>query len=684
LFFDVIKISICTQQFNSQRWNEMPNLNPTSKKQTEIVNYARDTYPGLYSENETINLESSSAKVLLNDYKEQIGFNKIGFARPLGGFFYQFFYAILGAAFSAATIGFFYGFLFPWPESKSMGGFAGILFVLIQTIFNIPTNFALEMFVAEYRVKDPPKMLEFIRFYIWYQMITGVILVTGLSIFTLNFIQEGNLVWAKYFMLIIIAKEYPAMTGIFITLIRALQQFNVESGLNFLTGTVLGNITEIVFALFGRFVIGANPVIGPMMGIAIGLSLGDLCKELVSMLICGFAVRKVIKPWGLTIKDLFIPHVGWDVVKRSVRFGFVVSIPGVISTFLGTMTTLWWFNSVPAYLTFITLSGLADSLANLIKAGGGINVYATLSEAINNRKKELASYYISMIFKFVFFFKYAIGAILLSFIPIVITIMLQVGGAENYILAVAFITPNIIATIIEQPQSTADVVIMAANKPEFSTVVNIIRDLLNFWFTYFFLFVLELPQRFGITAIVWLMPLGGFIPGLLKMIVSWVFIHKKIAPVRIKKFAWQSFIAPIFPSIVIAFVAWLWKTFIFDNMIVWLGGDMLAKILTGVISILFAFIVCAMMIFFPLYCACGGYDTNTMAIFDEAVKISGPSRFLFMPINRASHWFEKRSPLHNRFVIPYEDALREADELMRERHIKDRLTNEYKAKGFLL
>ena len=101
-------------------------------------------------------------------------------------------------------------------------------------------------------------------------------------------------------------------------------------------------------------------------------------------------------------------------------------------------------------------------------------------------------------------------------------------------------------------------------------------------------------------------------------------------------------------------------------------------LLAAIISILFAFIGCAMFIFFPLYCAFGGYDTNTMEIFDEAVKISGPSRFLFRPINWASHLFEKISPLHNRFPIPYNDALREADELMKERFIKDRLIQEMK------
>ncbi len=61
------------------------------------------------------------------------------------------------------------------------------------------------------------------------------------------------------------------------------------------------------------------------------------------------------------------------------------------------------------------------------------------------------------------------------------------------------------------------------------------------------------------------------------------------------------------------------------------------------------------------------------AIFHEACEISGPSRFLFKPIDKAMSWLAKKSKLHNRFVIPYEDAEREAQELMQEKFIIDKL-----------
>jgi hypothetical protein len=656
---------------------------PKITSDVDLHSYATQNYPDLFRADNTIDLHSTSARNFLTSYTSPQAFDKIGYARSLGGFFYEFFYAILSTALVALTFSQILGFLFPWPESRSMVDIAGILFVLLQTIFNVPTNYALDMFIGDYRIKDPPKMVQYIRFYIWYQMMSGVFLVTGLSYFVLNMLQTGDLVWAKWLMLILISREYPAFTGMFITIIRALQKFDIEAKLNFIKDTLVNNLCTYGFVLWGKYALGANPAIGPLFGIAIGYAIGTYVGEFVSMLIVMVSVRKVMLGMGFRFIELFIPYFGKDVIWRSLKFGFIVSIPAIISSFIGTMTTLWWYSYVPAYLTFITLSKLADDLANVIKAGGGINITATISEAINNGKKELTSYYISMIWKFVFFFKFAIGAIILSFIPLILNILLVAGGAENYLLAAAFITPNIIATLVEQPQDSARTVILGANRPTFNTVITIIHDVLNLGFIYLWLIVLRLPQTLGFSAVIWLIPLGGFAPGVLRMIVSWYYIHKQIAPVRFKEFFWQTFMAPIFPALIIAGVAQLWYFFVFENLIALLGGGQLAMILTGGISIMFAFIVCAMFIFFPLYGAFGGWDTNTMAIFDEAVRISGPSRFLFLPINKASHFFEKISPLHNRFPIPYEKALEEADELMQERFIKDKLTQELQGLGLI-
>ena len=127
------------------------------------------------------------------------------------------------------------------------------------------------------------------------------------------------------------------------------------------------------------------------------------------------------------------------------------------------------------------------------------------------------------------------------------------------------------------------------------------------------------------------------------------YINRKIARVKFKEFGWQAFIAPIGPSLIIALIAWAWHRWAFPFL-----EGIVGTLVAGVISILFAFVFILMFTFFPLYSFFGGWDDNTFSIFKEAVRISGPSRFLFMPIVWSSNWLIKISPFHNKFVIKYE------------------------------
>src|SRR6056297_1176989 len=88
-----------------------------------------EKYPGLYNADGTVDLESEDAQDLLSDYEKPEAFNKIGYSRSLGGFFYQFFFALIGAGFLAATYVPFLTYFYPWPESKSMADISGVLFV---------------------------------------------------------------------------------------------------------------------------------------------------------------------------------------------------------------------------------------------------------------------------------------------------------------------------------------------------------------------------------------------------------------------------------------------------------------------------------------------------------------------------------------------------------------------------
>ena len=119
-------------------------------------------------------------------------------------------------------------------------------------------------------------------------------------------------------------------------------------------------------------------------------------------------------------------------------------------------------------------------------------------------------------------------------------------------MAAAIIIPNILVTIIEEPIGHAENIILGANKPVFVTTFNIIANFVGIGLTYLYLFVLKIPEKFGIQGIIWLIPLAGLPIELTKFVLFWRYIDKHIAPVQIKKFGWQAFIAPLVPSLALA------------------------------------------------------------------------------------------------------------------------------------
>lgn len=606
-------------------------------------------------------MSSDDESSFYEKYKDS--YDLISYARPLGGWFYQFFFAIIGAVVIALTTGFILAEIYPFPESKGYNDLADKIFMIVGFMFNIPTAFSLERFIGEYRVKDPKTMVEYVRFYTWYQMLTGISLFTFMSAYTLRMLRTGNLAYATWMILIVSWREYPAMLDFYRRAIIGMQQFQRESILNFLNGTIIRPFFEFGCVLVGKAWGAANPQYGELMGIAIGYAFGTYVDDFVSMSIGALFFRKCLRPLGVSLTECFVPRVSWTVAKSALLYGFKVSIPGIFGAFIGFTTYFWWYAAIPAYLTFSQLNKLADDVANLTKRAEGININATVSEAYNNGKTKLTQYYIAQSWKFYGFFQWGISSVIIGFIPVLITTVLRAFGAEIYLLAIPFLLPNIIHTLFEMPNGTADKVILGANKPLFKSILDVAGTFGNFFLVWLWLFVFQLPQRFGVVAIYWLIPMGTFPVMLAQVVAKWWYIHKRIVPVRIP--AWQAFVAPVIPFAVVMGIASVWAVTIAPFLEATVG-----LLASAVIVVLFAFIGALMFVFIPLYALFGGWDDYGLQVFRDAVELSGPARVFFKPIYKISEALARVSPLHNRFTIPWKAATQEAEELMavRERH----------------
>ncbi|MHA1899184.1 MAG: hypothetical protein ACTSU2_17460, partial [Promethearchaeota archaeon] len=615
---------------------------------------------------ENISITDPIAQQILKDYEPPPeGFDKIGFVRPLGGFFYEFAYAIAVGLLVALTYSFILKTLYPFPDSKAYANVGNILFSFLFFVMNIPTEFSLSIFIAKYRVKNPYKMVEFIRFYIWYQMLTGVGLVTLTSIYVLYILKTGNLVYTKWLLLIYISREYPAMTNVYNSALKGLQRFDFQTKINY-AGQIISPATEFIFVLIGRFVLGRNPVFGEIMGIAIGFAIGTYVDDFFTMLISIHYMKKILKPLGFSIKDTLVPRVEKSVWKESLIFGLKLSPPGFVNTLLGFFSFFWWYDMVPAYATLLVLNDTADKIANIIRRGGGIYLKGTMSESLNNGKKKLTEYYLLYALKFSIMTMFAIGVLLYSVLPIISEVMFISAGLETWLLTTAFITPNIIESTTEQLLNISSDVILGGNRAGWNSFMSIFNSGLSIFIDYVLLFVLKWPQNVSIIVLVWIVALKDFPNKLVTLLLNYTFIQLKMVKIHYSKLVWQALVAPLPPSLTIYLFMKLWTRFVHPMMTaawgVYIGGGITA--LVAVLSLLW--------IFFPLYTFFGGWDDHGIDIFEKAVEISGPSKFLFRPIVLANKLLTK-SGLHNRFAIPYQEAVNEAEELMKERFVKDRI-----------
>ncbi len=587
------------------------------------------------------------------------GFDRVGYSRPLGGWIYQFFYALLGVAVMVVVIPVILGQLYTEPETKAYVTVAGVLFSILQSTFNVPTNWAIERWIGEYRIKNPRKMLEFISFYCWWQMTTGIGLITITSVYTLLVVVNGNLAHLTWIILLLMTREYPAMLNVFLQSIKGLQKFDYESKINFIN-EIIAKLCEFGFVLFGRYYIGANPVIGNLLGTSIGFVIGTYVNEFFGAIISGLYLRRVLRTMGLSIMDALRPNFSWDTVKRSSILGIQLSLPGLASTIVGYFIFFSWLDLVPAYATMVTLNTLADDIANISKRSEGINTKGAFAEALNNNKMKLSQYYIANTFKYYGFFTVGIACLVIGYFPTILTVMLVFGGATNYLIAIPFIVPNIIRTLWEQPEGEADKILVMAHKPIFKTTIDMVRLVLSYVFTYLYLYVWRWPQIYGITAMIWIIPMGMVVPDLIKFVAYWWYINRYICKIKIAW--WQSFVAPLIPGGLTLAEGLVWGTYVFPSL-----SLAITPIGAVIVSVLFAFAVGLIFNFIILYGAFGGWDNHTLAVFKEAVYISGPSRFLFIPVYKMTAALVKISPLHNRFPMDHEDAEREMIELMIQR-----------------
>ena len=352
------------------------------------------------------------------DYPEFRGWEAIGFHRPLASELWELVLEMIENVLYIFILAYLVPLLMPYPEIQGYRNLAGGLFYLVFVIFDVGTNFDLGRFIAEYRQKNPHKMMEYVNFVMRYQMWTGLLQVTVLSFYILRVFVYGEYGYLVWIILLEMQKQYPGMLGIFKGLLHGMQQFAVTQVMNWVQSKGIEMILNIGFVLLGRWYGEQNPEVGIIMGMAMFGVIGNYIDDLIMLPISAYYCNKVMKAGlGFSLWEALNYKVGKDVYQKALRYGIPNSILPIIGSAWGLYMTLVQSSLIPGYITLMAIASCGGNLTGIIGKMGDFNLRMMVAEAYCSGKRELAEFYISNSLKWRFFFRCLIACAIFAAFP---------------------------------------------------------------------------------------------------------------------------------------------------------------------------------------------------------------------------------------------------------------------------
>ncbi len=577
---------------------------------------------------------------------------EIGFHRPLGGFWFNYLLLLGSAVFAVVfMLWILPNYILPFPEAIGFQTLMGNLFSVYFTLADVGVGRAITRFVAEDNVKDPKKSIQYLQFFIWYQMFSGLGQVTFIAVWALYFVPASELSYAVWFIIIYSTIQFPGMLGVFTGALEGFQRFDKANLVKFLQTVVFENSTRVACILIGRYLGAQNPAIGELMGATMGSIVGAYLDDFVAAIFGAYLIRPVLKEidpsWG--IREAFRIDFDRQLVKRCLWFGIRAQMPSVIYQGTNFILVFLLLSYLPNYSTIWGLYSLALQVANLASSLR-FQLVSTFSESYNNEKPALTENYITRAYRWWGIIEGFIGTAIFAAAP-----LLGIIAGENYVGAVPMIQVLVLTHLPHMTIVITDDINYGCNKPHYNIFFLICEQTTRLVFTYLLLVYTPL----GWVGVAVAQGLGYIV----KFIASYTVISWRIVRIRIN--IWQSIVAPLTAALSMYGVIQLLILFALPAMISALGAVVGAMIL--VLSALFFL---PLLVFFPVHAFMGGWDDDSLRIFEKAVHLSGPSKPIVTFIYKSVTKIAKFSPFHGRFPIPQAEADRDIAELMHIRREK--------------
>lgn len=578
---------------------------------------------------------------------------QVGFHRPLAGFWWHFGFTILHIIGGISVAAFLYPLMFPFPEIDGYYRTGTNLFIAVFAAFDLGTAGMMNRFIGETGIKDPARMVQYLQFFVWYQMITGLVQVTGIAVWAL-FLPAGEVVYLTWIYLLYSITQYPAMQNVFRSALSAMQHFDKSQLLGFIQGDIIQKFLEVAFVLLFRYTLGQDPTYGAILAPAIGLVLGKYLDDFLAMAIGMHFFNQALAKQGLSARVCFRHDFDRALVKETVSFGVRTGLPGTLGSFVGMAVLVWWL-TVPQYTTFVALFGLAASIVNFVDSMT-LDLGGAISESYLNGKRALCQYYVGQTFRFDGFIQLLLYGIIFN-VSLVLEYVLVGIGLGYYLLALPFLFPIMLRRFSNPYERLGNAVLTGTHHPTVILVMDLATMAINALVWWLLLVYWRLPQTYGLSAIIWIMPMGDVVALAFRMVVMWTFIHRRVVPLKVP--LWQAFGAPGIGAAALGLAGVALVRVVFDPL--YASAGLFVALVPSVLLVVILLPVC---VYIPVTAFLGAWDDSSVETFRKAARMAGFAKVLVVPMYKSLRWAISHARLHNRFALDDAGALAQALELM--------------------
>ncbi|MBD3188897.1 hypothetical protein GF325_18870, partial [Candidatus Bathyarchaeota archaeon] len=337
-------------------------------------------------------------------------YETVGMHRLIGGFYYNFFLYIFAMIFFILMFTVILPLFMPYPEIE---GYSRIVYGLLGFAFGFfdfgstrgttsPENSAqladgLLRFLGEHATTNPGRAFKYVQFFAWFQMFTGMIQITIISLIVLVWFPITNMAHLTWFVLGYLLIQFPGCTQIFDSIFKGFQRFNAYSIYTFLKDTVIRYAMMIAGVTLGRYWGAKNPQIGEIVGATIGYILSLYGIEICTFILgCIFYRIMLGGDAGWRVIDIFIPTFDREIAKQVLTFSGKLWVGTLLSQFWMLLENVLILTLISQYGVWMGLISFANQISSIVTMQGVMvrNSTATLAEAYMNDKQDLFKYYV--------------------------------------------------------------------------------------------------------------------------------------------------------------------------------------------------------------------------------------------------------------------------------------------------